>query len=272
MLAGVIGLPIGHSRSPKLHAHWLERYRITGYFVPVAILPERLETGLRALAELGFRGVNVTLPHKEAALALAATASDAARQIGAANTLTFNPDGSFRADNTDAYGFAENIRQTAPDWRAASGPALVLGAGGAARAVLHALIAEGAPQIRLANRNPARAEALAAHFGGKIRPVEWAKAEEAADGAVTLVNTTSLGMKGQPPLVLNLSRAAPDAIVNDIVYEPLVTPFLDSAARQGLRIVDGLGMLLHQAVPAFHAFFGQQPEVDERLRRDVLSE
>lgn len=271
-LAGVVGWPIGHSRSPKLHGHWLAREGIAGYYVPVAIAPEELDAGLAALATLGFRGVNVTIPHKEAVLARAATLSDAARQIGAANTLTFNPDGSFHADNTDAFGFLENLRQNAPGWSGAEGPALVLGAGGAARAILHALLTSGAPEIRLANRSRHRAEALAAHFGPKIRVIDWDAAEAGAAEAATIVNTTSLGMKGQPPMKLDLRAASPEAVVTDIVYEPLMTPFLQSAADQQFRIVDGLGMLLHQGIPGFRAWFGGNPVVDEALRTEVMRE
>lgn len=269
-LAGVIGWPVGHSRSPALHRHWLSRYSIRGHYVPLAVAPEDLADVLAALPRMGFRGANVTLPHKETALALATEASDRARAIGAANTLVFLPDGGFLADNTDGVGFLSNLRQAQPRWTAATGPALVLGAGGAARAVLAALLDDGAPEIRLANRTQARAQALADAFGPKIRIVPWKAAGETMRGAATIVNTTSLGMAGQAPLDLGFDAADPDALVTDIVYQPLVTPFLARAAEAGLATVDGLGMLLHQAVPGFEAWFGRRPEVDDALRRVVL--
>lgn len=269
-LAGVIGWPVGHSRSPALHRHWLSRYSIRGHYVPLAVAPEDLADVLAALPRMGFRGANVTLPHKETALALATEASDRARAIGAANTLVFLPDGGFLADNTDGVGFLSNLRQVQPRWTAAAGPALVLGAGGAARAVLAALLDDGAPEIRLANRTQARAQALADAFGPKIRIVPWKAAGETMRGAATIVNTTSLGMAGQAPLDLGFDAADPDALVTDIVYQPLVTPFLARAAEAGLATVDGLGMLLHQAVPGFEAWFGRRPEVDDALRRAVL--
>ena len=269
-LAGVIGWPVGHSRSPALHGHWLRRYGLPGAYVALAVRPEALEAALRGMAALGFAGGNVTLPHKERALALADSATPRARRIGAANTLVVR-DGAFEADNTDGFGFIENLRQNAPDWRADAGPALVLGAGGAARAVVAALLDAGAPEVRLANRTRDRAEALAQALGGPVTVLDWRQAAAAADGAATLVNTTSLGMTGQPPLELSLDAAPPGALATDIVYAPLETPFLRRAAARGLRTVDGLGMLLHQARPGFEAWFGAAPEVDDALRRAVLA-
>jgi shikimate dehydrogenase len=268
-LAGVIGWPIGHSRSPRLHGHWLRRYGIDGHYVPLAVRPEDLDGALRALPRLGFRGVNVTIPHKETALALAARVTPEAAAIGAANTLTFEPDGGFAADNTDGAGFLASLRQGAPAWRAAAGPALVLGAGGAARAVAAALLADGAPEVRLANRTRARAEGLRDHFGGRVSVVDWRDAAAAAAGAATIVNTTAIGMGCDgAPIALD---AAPDgALVTDIVYTPLETPLLAAARARGLATVDGLGMLLHQAVPGFERWFGKRPEVDDALRAAVL--
>lgn len=269
-LAGVLGWPVAHSRSPRLHGHWLARHGVAGHYVPLAVRPEDLAEALRALPRLGFRGVNVTLPHKEAALALARTATPTATLIGAANTLTFDGDG-FVADNTDAYGFLQNLRQAAPDWRAAAGPALVLGAGGAARAVMAALIEAGAPEIRLTNRTRARAVALREHFGPRVVVADWQDAGAAAAGAATIVNTTSLGMEGGDEGVVDLGAAPASALVTDIVYTPLDTPFLKAAAARGLRVVDGLGMLLHQAAPGFERWFGVAPLVDDDLRRAVLA-
>ena len=269
-LAGVMGWPVGHSRSPALHGHWLARYGLQGWYVAMAAPPGRAEAAIRALPDLGFAGANVTLPHKEAALAAADSASDRARRIGAANTLVIR-DGAIEADNTDGFGFLENLRRGAPGWRAEAGPALVLGAGGAARAVLAALLEAGVPEIRLANRTRTRAEALVEALGGGVQVVAWGEAEAAMDGAATLVNCTSLGMQGQPPLELRLDAAPITALATDIVYAPLETPFLRAAASRGLATVDGLGMLLHQARPGFEAWFGRAPEVDSALRAAVLS-
>ncbi len=270
-LAGVIGWPIGHSRSPKLHGHWLRRYGIDGYYVPIGLPPEDFEAGLRALAKLGFRGVNVTIPHKETAFALADARSPRAEAIGAANTLTFGGDGAIHADNTDGYGFLENLRQEAPGWRADAGPALVLGAGGAARGVVRALLEAGTPELRLANRTRARADVLRSEFGARVVALDWAQAEAATTGATTIVNTTSLGLAAQDGAPIGFAAADPDALATDIVYEPLETPFLAAARRRGLRTVDGLGMLLHQAAPGFEAWFGVRPEVDGALRAAVLA-
>lgn len=270
-LAGVLGWPIGHSRSPRLHGHWLARYGIDGHYIPITLAPEQFEAGLLSLPALGFRGVNVTIPHKEAALALATEATDRAREIGAANTLTFGPDGAIHADNTDAYGFVANLRQEAPDWTAAAGPALVLGAGGASRAIVAALIAEGCPEIRVANRTAARVATLAGHFGPRIVAVAWDDIDAAAGDAATIVNTTSLGMAGGDPVPLDLAVVAPSTLVTDIVYGAEPTPFVQAARARGLTAVDGIGMLLHQGVPGFERWFGRRPEVDAALRAAVLA-
>jgi shikimate dehydrogenase len=269
-LAGVIGWPVAHSLSPRLHGHWLRRYGIAGYYVPIGLAPEDFEPGLRSLHRLGFRGVNVTIPHKEAALALAATVTERAAAIGAANTLTFLPDGSILADNTDGYGFIANLRQEAPGWSATAGPALVLGSGGSARAIVAALLAEGAPEIRLANRNRGRAEAVAGHFGARVAVVDWSEASAAAASAATIVNTTPVGMAGDA-VPVDLGAAPAWALVADIVYGAEPTPFIAEARRRGLAVAEGLGMLLHQAVPGFEAWFGRRPEVDAELRAAVLA-
>jgi shikimate dehydrogenase len=271
-LAAVLGWPIGHSRSPRLHGHWLRRYGIAGHYVPIALPPDELEAGLEALRILGFRGANVTIPHKVAVLALATSATERAIRIGAANTITFGPDRGFHADNTDGFGFVASLRQAAPVWSAKLGPALVLGAGGAARGVVSALLDEGGAEIRVANRTFEHAETLRAHLGDRVTPVKWAHATHAAEGVATVVNTTSLGMMGQPPLPFQLDAAPPDALVADLVYQPLETPLLAAARARGLAAVDGLGMLLHQAVPGFEAWFGRRPEVDDDLRAAVLVE
>ena len=270
-LAGVVGWPIGHSKSPALHGHWLRRYGIAGHYIPMGVAPQDFETAIRALPRLGFRGVNITLPYKQTVLSLADKISDRASLIGAANTLIFREDGGIYADNTDGYGFIENLRQNAPGWSARSGPSLVLGAGGAARGIVSALVTEGAPEIRIANRTRQRAEILKDQYGARIAVVDWNRASDAMAGATTIINTTSLGMTGQPALNVSFNAARGDAVATDIVYNPLVTPFLAEAREAGLTTVDGLGMLLHQAAPGFRQWFEQTPEVDADLRRAVLA-
>jgi shikimate dehydrogenase len=270
LLAGVCGFPIGHSKSPVLFAHWFREHCIGGHYVPLRVAPEAFSTVLRALPLAGFRGVNVTVPHKRAALALADRASGAARVIGAANTLTFE-DGAIAADNSDAFGFIANLRAGAPDWEPSAGPAVLLGAGGAARAAAYVLLERGAPALRIANRTRARAEEIAADLGGPIEVVDWAAREDALDGAAIIVNATSLGMLAKPPLALRLDAASRTALVTDMVYNPLETPLLAAARSRGMPVVDGLGMLLHQARPGFRAWFGADPEVTAALRAACLS-
>ncbi|MFK7944002.1 MAG: shikimate dehydrogenase [Paracoccaceae bacterium] len=270
LVAGVCGQPIGHSKSPRLFRHWFGVYGIEGSYAPLLIAPEDFETAVRGLMAAGYRGVNCTLPHKEAALAIADEVSDAARAIGAANTLTFHTNGSIHADNTDGFGFFENLKASAPDWSADSGPAVMIGAGGAARAGIHALMTAGASEIRVTNRTRAKAEALAAHFGDRIHVIDWAKRQDALDGAATIANSTSLGMTGQPPLEMPLDGASGHAVVTDMVYAPLETQLLSDARAHGMTAVDGLGMLLHQARPGFSRWFGKDPEVTDALRAACL--
>ena len=271
-LAGVIGWPVEHSRSPRLHGHWLRHYRIDGAYVPLAVAPARLEQALRALPALGFRGVNLTLPHKEAALGMVDVLTDTAGRIGAVNTVVVEPDGRLRGDNSDAFGFIANLAAARPDWRAEAGPAVVLGAGGAARAVAVALLDAGSPALRIANRTMARAERLAASLDGEVSVVPWVDRSAALEGAGLLVNTTSLGMAGQPPLTIDLARLPSAALVTDIVYTPLETGLLATARRRGNPVVDGLGMLLHQGRPGFEVWFGIDPLVTEALRAVVLAD
>lgn len=270
-LAGVIGWPIAHSRSPLLHGHWLKRYGIAGHYVPLPVMPEHLAEVLRVMPRLGFVGANVTIPHKESVLVLADVVTDRAALIGAANTLIFRPDGKIHADNTDGYGFIANIRQNAPDWNAAAGPAAVIGAGGAARAVVASLLESGVPELRIANRTRIRAEQIKSEFGAKVVVYDWAEAGNMLEGAATVVNATSMGMEGKPPLRVPLEALAPGTLATDLVYTPLITPFLAEAQSRGCRIVDGLGMLLHQGAPGFERWFGQRPEVDDTLRQAVLA-
>lgn len=264
-VAGVMGWPVGHSRSPMLHGHWLRRYGIDGAYVPMAVRPEKIGEALSGLAALGFAGCNLTLPHKELAPPYLAEIDDTAKRIGAVNTIVVRPDGGLAGSNTDAFGFLENLKAGAPRWRAAAGAAVMVGAGGAARAVGVALADAGVPEIRILNRTRARAEALAGDLGPKSRVIDWGKRTAALDGAALLINTSSLGMAGQPPLELPLDALPQDAVVNDIVYVPLETPLLADARRRGHTVVDGLGMLLHQGRPGFRAWFGVDPEVTQDL-------
>lgn len=269
--AGVMGWPVEHSRSPELHGFWLEQYRIAGEYVLLSVPPERLEAALRALPTDGFAGCNLTLPHKEQALRLVDRADATARRIGAVNTIVVAADGTLEGRNTDAFGFHENLVTTVPGFRAAAGPAVVLGAGGAARAVVTSLLDQGTTEIRLLNRHRERAEALAAALGGPITVLDWKERAAALDHAALLVNATSLGQAGQPALALPLDVLPKGAVVNDIVYVPLETPLLAAARARGNSVVDGLGMLLHQARPAFAAWFGVMPEVTPELRRRIMA-
>ncbi|TCP40291.1 shikimate dehydrogenase [Rhodovulum marinum] len=271
-LAGVIGSPVAHSKSPMLHRHWLERYGIRGFYIPMDVSQTDLKEVLAALPKMGFVGVNVTIPHKETILGLADLVSDRAALIGAANTLIFRADGKVHADNTDGIGFIENLRQGAPGWEPTSGPAAVLGAGGAARAVVTALAEQGVREIRVSNRTRSRAEALRAEFGPKIVVHDWVQAANMLDGAATVVNTTSLGMVGKSEFRVPLDALSPGTVVSDLVYTPLETTFLREARARGCIAVDGLGMLLHQAAPGFERWFGRRPDVDEAARAVVLGE
>jgi shikimate dehydrogenase len=269
--AGVMGWPIAHSRSPALHGWWLAQYGIDGAYVPMAVKPQDLGAALRALPVLGFAGCNLTIPHKEPAVALVDRVDAVASRIGAVNTIIVGADGTIEGRNTDGYGFLANLRYGEPGWSARRGAAVLIGAGGAARAVVVALLDEGAPEIRIVNRTAGRAAALAAEFGSRIAPVAWDERGDALAGAALLVNTTSQGMDGEKPLDLPLDRLPRDALVNDAVYIPLETPLLTAARRRGNKVVDGLGMLLHQAQPGFATWFGVAPEVTPALRAAVLA-
>ena len=268
-LVAVLGSPVAHSKSPLLHGFWLKQFGIQGHYVPIDVMAADLEQVLQTLPKMGFVGANVTLPHKEKILSIADQISDRAALIGAANTLVFQPDGKIYADNTDGYGFIENIRQHAPDWQAKDGPALVLGAGGAARAIVSALLEAGAPEVRISNRTRARADQIKSDFGGRVGVVDWVKAGAEIEYAHTLINTTSLGMTGKSALTVSLDKLNPETLVTDIVYSPLETELLKAARSKGCRVVDGLGMLIHQAVPGFQRWFGQKPVVDQAIR-DIL--
>ena len=269
IVAGVAGWPVAHSRSPRLHGHWLKRYGIDGLYAPFAIAPDDFERAVGGLAAAGLAGLNVTLPHKEAAFALSGRTDETARRLGAVNTLIFGPGGEIEGRNTDAFGFAENLKDGG---LAGGGIAVVLGAGGAARAVVLALQSLGYGPIRVSNRTASRADALAAALGPGVEAVAWAERAGALAGAALLVNATSLGMTGQPALDLPLDDLPAGAAVTDIVYTPLETPLLAAARGCGCRTIDGLGMLLHQGRPGFHAWFGVDPAVDADLRRAVAGD
>ena len=270
-LAGVIGWPVGHSRSPRLHGFWLDHYGIDGAYLPLPVAPENLESALRGLRDAGFRGLNVTIPHKESVMALCDRVDDTARRIGAVNTLVFDANG-IQGSNSDAFGFIENLKASVPGYDPAAGPALLLGAGGAARAVAVALLDAGVAELRICNRSAERAERLAAELGSRAKVLSWDDRAAALDDLGLLVNSTSLGMTGQPPLALDLDRLAAGAVVYDLVYAPLETPLLAEARARGARAVDGLGMLLHQARPGFAAWFGVEPKVTAALRDFVLQD
>jgi shikimate dehydrogenase len=267
--ACVIGWPIEHSRSPLIHNYWLRQYDIDGSYEKIAVPPEELETFLEDLRESGLAGANVTLPHKEAALRAADIADDAAKAVGAANTLWLDAEGRLCAGNSDAFGFIENLKTEAPEWQAGTRPVTVLGAGGAARAVVYALLADGAGEIRLTNRSRERADALAYDFGARVHSVDWDARHAALADCGLLVNATSLGMTGLPPLEIDLAELPVDAVVADIVYTPLQTELLAAGHLRGSRAVDGLGMLLHQAVPGFERWFGVRPAVTPELRAEI---
>jgi shikimate dehydrogenase len=267
-----MGWPVEHSRSPRVQAFWLREHGIDGEYVLLPVPPADLAQSLRGLTERGFAGCNLTIPHKEAALAIVDRVDDQAARIGAVNTVIVRQNGELEGRNTDAFGFSANLSESVPSWRADRGPAVVLGAGGAARAVVTALIDGGAPEIRVVNRSPERAASLASAQGRRVRPCPWSERDLVLAGAALLVNTTSLGQSGQPPLELGLDALPADAVVNDIVYVPLETPLLAAARRRGNPAVDGLGMLLHQARPGFAAWFGVMPQVTPALRAAVAAD
>jgi shikimate dehydrogenase len=269
LLAAVMGWPISQSRSPMLHNYWIAQHGLAGSYVPLAVPPERLEAALRALPALNFSGCNLTIPLKQDAMRIVDEVDITARKIGAISCVAVRPDGSLAGSNNDWYGFIHNILALAPDWRADAGPAVVIGAGGGARAVVYGLMARGAKEVRLCNRTAARAQQLADAFGGPVKVVPWSERHDALDGAATLVNATSQGMIGQPPLDLALDRLPTSALVNDIVYIPRETPLIVAARARGNRAVTGLGMLLHQGVPAWKLWFGIEPKVTTELRAAI---
>lgn len=270
MKACVMGWPIAHSLSPALHGYWLKAHNIAGEYTRLAVQPGDLPAALTRLKSEDWRGCNLTIPLKETAIPLVDRLDETARRIGAVNTIVVE-NGKLAGFNTDGFGFIENLRAAIPDFDPKAGPAVVLGAGGAARAIVDALVAAGAPEIRLANRSLDRARALARSLGGTVAPVPWERRAAALDGVALVVNATSLGMNKNPPLELDLARLPKTATVNDIVYAPLETALLKAAKARGNRTVDGLGMLLHQGRPGFQLWFGVMPTVTPALRQAVLA-
>jgi len=268
-LAGLMGWPVAHSRSPDIHNHWMAEQGLRGAYVLLPVAPAHLAQALRALPVMGFAGCNLTIPHKVAALALVDQVDATARRIGAINTVVVQPDGSLAGFNTDGVGYVHSLLHEMPHWRANAGPAAVIGAGGAARAVLVSLLEQGASEIRLCNRSEEKARQLANEIGGPIHALPWAQRHAALNGAALLVNTTSQGMSGQAALDLSLDALPTDALVSDLVYVPLETPLLVAARARGNAVVGGLGMLLHQARAAYARWFGTMPEVTPMLRAKV---
>ena len=270
-VVAILGYPIHHSKSPRMHGYWLDQAGVLGYYVPLEIHPDNFEDALKNMPKQGFRGANVTIPHKERALEIADYVSERAKRIGAANTLYFDADGKIHADNTDGYGFIMNLKKGAPEWNAKAGPALVLGAGGAARAILDALITEETPKLYLTNRTKERAQALASEFGDTVEVLDWDNKNVVVSEVKTLINTTSLGMNGKGDLGLDFSQLTSAITVTDIVYTPLETDLLKHAKQRGCTCVDGLGMLIYQGIPGFSNWFGVAPKVTDELRELLLS-
>ncbi len=266
-----MGWPVTHSRSPLIHNHWIAQYGLQGAYVPLQVKIEDLQAALRGLPALGFAGCNLTLPHKVEALKLVDHVDETARRMGAMNCAVVQPDGSLRGFNYDGAGYIQSLLDAKPDWRADAGPITVLGAGGAARAVVLSLADRGAKEIRLLNRTDEKAQDLATEFGAPVRALPWAQRHDALADAALLVNTTSQGMQGQPALDIALDQLPKTALVSDVIYIPLETPLLQAARERGNPTVNGLGMLLNQARPAFKAWFGVMPEISPELMKKVLA-
>ena len=271
VMAGVMGWPVAHSRSPLIHNHWIQQYGLQGAYGLFAVQPALLEPAIRGLRALGLAGCNVTIPHKVDAMQYMDVVDPLARRMGAINTVVVTPDGALQGFNNDGFGFIQSLRDAQPDWRADSGPATVLGAGGAARAVVLSLLDEGATEIRLVNRTRARAQAMADEFGSAVQVLDWNARHEALDGIALMVNTTNQGMHGEPDLDIRLDQLPHTALVSDAIYIPLETPLLREARLRGNTTVNGLGMLLNQARPAFQAWFGVMPEITPALRQAILA-
>ena len=271
VIVGVMGWPVSHSLSPLIHNHWIKKYGLNGAYNLFPVHPDNLETAIRGLSALKLSGSNVTIPHKVATMSYMDWIHPDALKIGAINTIVVQPDGALHGMNTDGYGYLQSLKSAAPKWAASQGPVVIVGAGGAARAILVSLLEEGAQQIRLVNRTFEKAQGLADEFGNQVQALAWEKRHEALAGASLLINTTSQGMKNHAPLELEVDDLPSDAVVSDIVYNPLETPLLKSARARGNLCVDGLGMLIHQARPAFNAWFGVMPDVCQDLRNKLVA-
>lgn len=269
VLAGVMGWPVAHTRSPVIHNHWIARHGLKGAYVQLPVQPDRLEAAIRGLPALGFAGCNITVPHKVNAMQLMDELHPQAARIAAINTVVVQPDGRLLGVNNDGIGYIQSLRDANPAWRGDTGPALVLGAGGAARAIVVALLDEGVPELRITNRTLEKAQALKDAFGDRVTVVPWGERNQAMAGVSLLVNTTTQGMHGQPALDVQLSDLPATAMVSDAIYIPLETPLLAAARQRGHQTVNGLGMLLNQARPAFQAWFGVLPEITPELRAAV---
>jgi len=270
-IAGVMGWPVAHSRSPLIHNHWIRQHQLNGAYGLFPVNPIDLEAAIRGLQALGLAGCNITIPHKVNAMACVDWVDPLARRMGAINTIVVQPDGALHGFNNDGFGFIQSLLESQPSWHANAGPIAVLGAGGAARGVVVSLLDAGATNIRLINRTHSKAEELAQAFGPAVTTVKWEAREDALTGAALLVNTTNQGMHGEPALALRLNKLPVEALVCDAVYIPLETPLLQEARLRGNSTVNGLGMLLHQARPAFQAWFGVLPEVTHALYEEIIN-
>jgi shikimate dehydrogenase len=271
ILAGVMGWPITQSRSPILHNYWIEKYKRNGRYVPLAVRPERLSEAIRGLPALGFRGCNLTMPHKQYAMTMVDSLTDTAKRIGAVNCIVVGEDGKMSGTNNDGNGYVLSVQEVAPHWQPSEGPIAILGAGGAARAVIVALLERGAHEIRLINRTFEKAESLAKEFGHTIKPLAWDQRGDAIADVALLTNATNQGMTGNPPLQISLDKLSRRTLVSDLIYVPPETPFLTAAKARGNVTINGLGMLLHQARPAFQAWFGIMPEITTDLRAAIMA-
>ena len=269
-LAGVIGNPIAHSKSPKLHNYWLSKYKINGFYIPFSVTTENLETSIKSLMALGFSGVNVTIPHKTNVLSFADSITDRASLIGAANTLYFSKSGKIHADNTDGYGFIQNIIDEIPDYDFYDKTALIYGAGGSARAIASALLSNGVKEVGITNRTRSKAQIISENLGAKVSVVDWRSAPDTITKVDIIINATSMGMVGQPDFSQPISRAKKTALVVDIVYNPLVTELIKEAKKLKLKTVGGIGMLINQAVPGFEHWFQKTPVIDDDIRKFII--
>ena len=269
-LAGVIGNPIAHSKSPKLHNYWLSKYRINGFYIPFSVTNDKLETSIKSLIELGFSGVNITIPHKTSVLSFADSITDRAALIGAANTLYFSKSGKIHADNTDGYGFIQNIVDEIPDYDFYDKTALIYGAGGSASAIASALLSNGVKEVGITNRTRSKAQIISENLGAKVSVVDWRAAPDTIKKVDIIINATSMGMVGQPDFSQPISRAKKTALVVDIVYNPLITGLIKEAKKLKLKTVGGIGMLINQAVPGFEHWFQKKPQIDEEIRRFII--